>query len=70
MSRDLDELLELSDRIVVMSDPRLVHQAPVARAAGVVISSVAWHPEAGHGRLRLPVVNWPRASDHRGPLTL
>jgi ABC-type uncharacterized transport system ATPase subunit len=30
VSRDLDELLELSDRIVVMSDRRLVHQAPVA----------------------------------------
>ncbi len=38
MSRDLDELLELSDRIVVMSDRRLVHQVPVARADGVVIS--------------------------------
>jgi len=31
VSRDLDELLELSDR-------RLVHQAAVARADGVVIS--------------------------------
>ena len=38
MSRDLDELLELSDGIVVMSDRRLVHLAAVARADGVVIS--------------------------------
>ena len=32
LSEDLDELLELSDRIVVMSDGRLVYETPIAEA--------------------------------------
>ena len=32
MSEDLDELLELSDRILVMSDGRLVYETPIAAA--------------------------------------
>jgi simple sugar transport system ATP-binding protein len=32
MSEDLDELLELSDRILVMSDGRLVYETPIADA--------------------------------------
>ena len=32
MSEDLDELLELSDRIFVMSDGRLVYETPIAAA--------------------------------------
>ena len=32
VSEDLDELLELSDRIVVMSEGRLVHETPAAGA--------------------------------------
>jgi general nucleoside transport system ATP-binding protein len=37
VSGDLDELLELSDRIVVMFDGRLVHEAPISRADVAVI---------------------------------
>ena len=32
VSEDLDELLELSDRIVVMSEGRIVHETPAATA--------------------------------------
>ena len=32
MSEDLDELLELSDRILVMSDGKLVYETPIAAA--------------------------------------
>ena len=32
ISEDLDELLELSDRIVVMSEGRIVHETPAADA--------------------------------------
>jgi ABC-type glutathione transport system ATPase component len=34
ISEDLDELLELSDRIVVMSEGRIVHETPAARPIG------------------------------------
>ncbi|TIV05649.1 MAG: ABC transporter ATP-binding protein, partial [Mesorhizobium sp.] len=33
MSEDLDELLELSDRIFVMSDGALVYETPIAQAS-------------------------------------
>jgi simple sugar transport system ATP-binding protein len=42
VSEDLDELLVLSDRIVVMFDGRLVHETPVARAdVGVIGRAMA-----------------------------
>jgi ABC-type uncharacterized transport system ATPase subunit len=37
ISEDLDELLELSDRIVVMCDGRIVHDTPIAEAEVQVI---------------------------------
>jgi simple sugar transport system ATP-binding protein len=44
VSEDLDELLVLSDRIVVMFDGRLVHETPVARAdVGVIGRAMAGH---------------------------
>jgi simple sugar transport system ATP-binding protein len=46
VSGDLDELLELSDRIVVMFDGRLVHETPIARAdVGVIGRCMAGHAE-------------------------
>ena len=49
VSEDLDELLELSDRIVVMSEGRLVHETPADRADRRTIGAhmggdVAAHP--------------------------
>ncbi len=50
VSGDLDELLELSDRIVVMFDGRLVHETPIARAdVGVIGRCMAGHAEAAPG---------------------
>jgi simple sugar transport system ATP-binding protein len=50
VSGDLDELLELSDRIVVMFDGRLVHEAPIARAdVGVIGRCMAGHAEPAPG---------------------
>jgi simple sugar transport system ATP-binding protein len=50
VSGDLDELLELSDRIVVMFDGRLVHESPIARAdVGVIGRCMAGHREAAAG---------------------
>ena len=47
VSGDLDELLELSDRIVVMFDGRFVHEAPIARAdVGIIGRCMAGHAEA------------------------
>jgi len=46
VSGDLDELLELSDRIVVMFDGRLVHETPIASAdVGVIGRCMAGHAE-------------------------
>jgi len=46
VSEDLDELLELSDRIVVMFDGRFVHEAPIAHAdVGVIGRCMAGHAE-------------------------
>jgi general nucleoside transport system ATP-binding protein len=46
VSGDLDELLELSDRIVVMFDGRLVHETLTARAdIGVIGRCMAGHAE-------------------------
>jgi ABC-type uncharacterized transport system ATPase subunit len=39
ISEDLDELLELADRIVVMSEGRLVHEVPAAQAQRHVIGA-------------------------------
>ena len=44
ISEDLDEILELSDRIVVMSDGRIVHEVP---AAGADVQEIGRHM-AGH----------------------
>ncbi|KRB23574.1 MULTISPECIES: ABC transporter ATP-binding protein [Mesorhizobium] len=44
MSEDLDELLELSDRIFVMSDGALVYETPIARAS---VQTIGEHM-AGH----------------------
>jgi simple sugar transport system ATP-binding protein len=47
VSEDLDELLELSDRILVMYRGRIVHETPAAGAdAGVLGSWMAGHPAA------------------------
>jgi simple sugar transport system ATP-binding protein len=47
VSGDLDELLELSDRIVVMFDGRLVHETQTARAdIGVIGRCMAGHAES------------------------
>lgn len=44
VSEDLDELLELSDRIVVMFDGRIVHETPTAAAdVGVIGRAMAGH---------------------------
>jgi general nucleoside transport system ATP-binding protein len=45
VSEDLDELLELSDRILVMSEGRIAHEAPAGRADVAVIGQYM----AGHG---------------------
>jgi ABC-type uncharacterized transport system ATPase subunit len=46
VSEDLDELLELSDRIVVMFDGRLVHETPIAKAdVGEIGRCMAGHTE-------------------------
>jgi simple sugar transport system ATP-binding protein len=46
VSGDLDELLELSDRIVVMFDGKLVHETPIGSAdVGVIGRCMAGHAE-------------------------
>jgi len=46
VSGDLDELLELSDRIVVMFDGKFVHETPIASAdVGVIGRCMAGHAE-------------------------
>jgi simple sugar transport system ATP-binding protein len=45
VSEDLDELLELSDRLLVMSEGQVVHEAPAAGADIAVIGQAM----AGHG---------------------
>lgn len=46
VSEDLDELLELSDRVVVMFDGRLVHETPIAQAdVGEIGRCMAGHAE-------------------------
>jgi general nucleoside transport system ATP-binding protein len=48
VSEDLDELLKLSDRLVVMCDGRLVHETPTAGAdMGQIGRSMAGHPVGG-----------------------
>jgi simple sugar transport system ATP-binding protein len=48
-SEDLDELLELSDRILVMSEGRLVYETPIAQAdAHVIGEHMAGHHLAEH----------------------
>jgi simple sugar transport system ATP-binding protein len=44
LSEDLDELLEMSDRIMVMSDGRLVYETPIRDAdIGVIGAHMAGH---------------------------
>jgi simple sugar transport system ATP-binding protein len=51
VSEDLDELLELSDRIAVMFDGRIVHETPAATADIEVIGpAMAGHQAAGAAR--------------------
>ena len=45
VSEDLDELLELADRIVVMSEGRIVHETPAASAERQVLGA---HMGGGH----------------------
>jgi ABC-type uncharacterized transport system ATPase subunit len=45
VSEDLDEILELADRILVISDGRIVYQTPIAHADRQKIG----HHMAGHG---------------------
>ena len=51
ISEDLDELLELSDRIAVMSDGRIVFETP---AAGADRRAIGAHMGGGHGHPALP----------------
>ena len=54
ISEDLDELLELSDRIAVMFDGRIVHETPVAQADVAVIGRcMAGHHTAAPADLAL-----------------
>jgi simple sugar transport system ATP-binding protein len=39
VSEDLDEILELSDRVVVMSEGRIVYETPIADADVMTIGS-------------------------------
>ena len=44
ISADLDEIFALSDRILVMSEGRIVHQSPIAEAE---LATIGQHM-AGH----------------------
>src|SRR5439155_23298665 len=75
VSEDLDELLELSDRLAVIFEGRLVHETLAARADIAVIGPcIAGHHgaasaarTAGHaGSLRRPA-RIPAPSGHPGP---
>jgi ABC-type uncharacterized transport system ATPase subunit len=47
ISSDLDELLELADRVAVMFEGRIVHETPIADAdIGVIGRAMAGHAEA------------------------
>jgi simple sugar transport system ATP-binding protein len=47
VSADLDELLELADRLVVMFEGEIVHATPVAQAdLGTIGRAMAGHAEA------------------------
>ena len=47
VSEDLDELLELSDRLLVIFDGRIVHETPTAQAdIGVIGPAMAGHAGA------------------------
>ncbi len=64
VSDDLDELLELSDRIVVMFDGRLVHETPIATAdIGRDRPCMAGHagvpPRTWWRRLEMPATRGP-----------
>jgi ABC-type uncharacterized transport system ATPase subunit len=49
LSTDLDEIFAMSDRILVMSEGRIVHESPVASAEVAVIGRfMAGHHEAVH----------------------
>jgi len=48
ISEDLDELLELADRIVVMSEGRIVFETPAAGAERHVLGSHMGGGEHGH----------------------
>jgi simple sugar transport system ATP-binding protein len=50
VSEDLDELLELSDRILVMFDGRIVYETP---AAGADVNLIGRHM-AGHAAAQAP----------------
>jgi simple sugar transport system ATP-binding protein len=48
VSEDLDELLDLSDRIVVMRDGRIVHEAANGAQAGASAQEIGAHMVGGH----------------------
>ena len=55
VSEDLDELLALSDRILVMFDGRIVHETPAAAAdIDVIGPAMAGHDAAHHSRPQNP----------------
>jgi general nucleoside transport system ATP-binding protein len=57
VSEDLDELLELADRIVVMTEGRLVYETLASKADRVVLG----HRMAGHGDEGVPHTVEPTA---------
>jgi simple sugar transport system ATP-binding protein len=61
VSEDLDEVLELADRVLVISDGRIVHETPIAQADRQVIGRhMAGH---GHGHLTVSGGSQNRAAD-------
>jgi general nucleoside transport system ATP-binding protein len=49
VSEDLDEILELADRVLVISDGRIVYETPIKEADRQVIGRHMAGHEAGHG---------------------
>ncbi|MDB5874110.1 MAG: transporter ATP-binding protein, partial [Ramlibacter sp.] len=58
ISEDLDELLELADRIVVMSEGRIVYETPAAGAQRQVLGA---HMGGGHHDESHPLPTGERA---------
>ena len=70
VSEDLDELLELSDRVVVMFDGRIVHETPIATADIEVIGPrMAGHAPTGLTRPMPEIAARPYAYAFEVPTT-